>query len=128
MIALAGHATATVPVDVRSDEALIVAVTLAADAPDAGPAPTRPAGRGGFGGGGYRPPSRDCSGEERNCRDGCDDAASDCRMSCPCGSCATGPSRTWDDCNRECETCRRGCEQNERFCDTQCDAQARSCR
>jgi PEGA domain-containing protein len=71
-------------------------------------------------------PKRDCSGENRNCKDGCYRADTDCRFSCPgCSSCNT--STGWDECKRQCDTCRNGCEQNKRFCDTSCSSQESSC-
>ncbi len=71
-------------------------------------------------------PRRDCSGENRTCRDGCYRADSDCRFSCPgCTSCLT--SVGWDECKRQCDTCRNGCEQNKKFCESSCESQNRNC-
>jgi hypothetical protein len=71
-------------------------------------------------------PRRDCSGENRNCTDGCYRADTDCRFSCPyCSGCNT--SMTQDECTRQCNTCRSGCEQNKRFCDSSCSTQNRNC-
>jgi hypothetical protein len=71
-------------------------------------------------------PRRDCSGENRTCKDGCYRADSDCRFSCPgCSSCNT--STGWDECKRQCDTCRNGCEQNKKFCESSCSSQESSC-
>jgi hypothetical protein len=71
-------------------------------------------------------PRRDCSGENRTCRDGCSRADSDCRFSCPgCSSCLT--SVGWDECKRQCDSCRNGCEQNKKFCESSCSSQQSNC-
>ncbi|MBA2539826.1 MAG: hypothetical protein H0V17_09350, partial [Deltaproteobacteria bacterium] len=72
-------------------------------------------------------PSRNCSGENRTCRDGCYSADSSCRFSCPgCTSCLT--SVGWDECKRQCDTCRHGCEQNNKFCESSCSTQQSNCQ
>ena len=72
-------------------------------------------------------PSRNCSGENQTCRDGCYRADSSCRFSCPgCTSCLT--SVGWDECKRQCDTCRNGCEQNNKFCESSCSSQLSNCQ
>jgi hypothetical protein len=74
----------------------------------------------------FQRPRRDCSGENRTCRDGCSRADSDCRFSCPgCTSCLT--SVGWDECRRQCDSCRNGCEQNKKFCESSCSSQNSNC-
>lgn len=71
-------------------------------------------------------PRRDCSGENRTCRDGCYRADSDCRFSCAaCTSCLTSVGS--EECRRQCDTCRNGCEQNKKFCESSCSSQQTTC-
>lgn len=73
------------------------------------------------------PPARDCYGEERQCKRGCDRARTDCDFSCPtCSSCLT--TMGWPECRRRCEACRQGCKSNRTFCQSQCESARDRCR
>lgn len=96
-------------------------------APDAGAAPSRRGRGGSWGGGSYRPPARDCYGEEQDCKSRCGHTETSCEMSCfGCSGCNT--SMTSEECADRCRQCREGCVQNGRFCESSCEGQREACQ